>query len=100
MKLHLTATSERGKPVTKSGNEYIKIEIKNEKREVIANYTFKWCHHYDYLPYKGYDLLKECGYCKDNNKPKTAREVVCFHCKEKCITTDNVWKCPRCGEYN
>ena len=27
MKLHLTAQSERGKPVTKSGNEYLDVEI-------------------------------------------------------------------------
>ncbi len=36
MKLYLTATSERGKPVTKSGNDYIKIEIYNKNQEVCA----------------------------------------------------------------
>lgn len=39
MKLHLTATSERGKPVTKSGNEYLRIEIRNDKRELTALIT-------------------------------------------------------------
>ena len=36
MKLFLTATSERGKPVTKSGNEYISIEVKSDKRVLTA----------------------------------------------------------------
>ena len=31
MKLYLTATSERGKPATNGGNEYLDIEIKAEK---------------------------------------------------------------------
>ena len=30
MKLHTTITSERGKPVTKSGNEYIEIIVQGE----------------------------------------------------------------------
>lgn len=35
MRLHLTATSERGKEVTKSGNDWIKIEVQNENREIV-----------------------------------------------------------------
>ncbi len=46
MKLYLTATSERGKPVTKSGNEYfcIKLTVQNGKNreypigEIILDY--------------------------------------------------------------
>lgn len=33
MKLHLTTESERGKPVTKSGNDYIEIKVKGEDRK-------------------------------------------------------------------
>ena len=41
MLLHTTITSERGKPVTKSGNEYINVSILNDKREEIFNLTLK-----------------------------------------------------------
>ena len=37
MRLFTTITSERGKPVTKSGNEYIDIEVQNEHRTKIAS---------------------------------------------------------------
>lgn len=36
MNLHLTAISERGKPVTKSGNDYIDITINDENREAVG----------------------------------------------------------------
>lgn len=36
MKLHLTAESERGKPITKSGNEYLDLKIIDDNREQIA----------------------------------------------------------------
>jgi len=35
MKLFLTAKSERGKPITKSGNEYLKVDIIDEGRQPI-----------------------------------------------------------------
>jgi len=41
MKLFLTATSERGKPITKSGNDWLKIEVIDENREVIFTKTLK-----------------------------------------------------------
>lgn len=41
MKLFLTAKSERGKPITKSGNDWLEIEVLNEKRQVIFKKTFK-----------------------------------------------------------
>jgi hypothetical protein len=34
MKLYLTATSERGKPVTKSGNEAIRMTVTNDRRNM------------------------------------------------------------------
>jgi len=37
MKLGATITSERGKPVTKTGNDYLKIDITDEKGEMITN---------------------------------------------------------------
>jgi hypothetical protein len=36
MKLFLTAQSERGKAITKSGNEFIEIEIRGEDRRLIG----------------------------------------------------------------
>jgi len=36
MKLYTTIASERGKTVSKSGNEYLEIEIYNETREKVA----------------------------------------------------------------
>ena len=41
MKLFTTITSERGKPVTKSGNEFINMEIQDENREVIYNFKIQ-----------------------------------------------------------
>jgi hypothetical protein len=49
MKMFMTATSERGKPITKSGNDWLKIEVIDEDRQVIftktltAEKTKKWC---------------------------------------------------------
>ena len=36
MKLYATTTSERGKTVSKSGDEYLEIEIYNETRKKVA----------------------------------------------------------------
>ena len=41
MRLFLEAQSERGKPVTKSGNEWIHITILDEKRLVLADIALK-----------------------------------------------------------
>lgn len=41
MKLGATVTSERGKAISKTGNEYLSISIKNEKQETIANITIE-----------------------------------------------------------
>lgn len=35
MKLYASLTSERGKPVSKSGNDYIHIDVHNEQREIM-----------------------------------------------------------------
>ena len=40
MRLFLEAQSERGKPVTKSGNEYITLTLTNDKRQKF-DITFK-----------------------------------------------------------
>ncbi len=37
MKLHLEAHSERGKPVTKSGNDFLYLSIKDDNREVVMS---------------------------------------------------------------
>jgi hypothetical protein len=41
MKLFLTATSERGKPITKSGNDWLKIEVIDENRQTIFTKTLR-----------------------------------------------------------
>jgi hypothetical protein len=43
MKLFTTITSERGKPVTKSGNEHITIDLQDEKRDKIASIVITNC---------------------------------------------------------
>jgi hypothetical protein len=40
MKLQLTATSERGKSIIKTGNDYLKLEVRDENREVISTIRF------------------------------------------------------------
>lgn len=39
MKLFLKARSERGKEITKSGNDKLEIEITNEDRQLLADIT-------------------------------------------------------------
>lgn len=41
MKLFCEITSERGKEVTKSGNEYIAMSINNETRDILAEISTK-----------------------------------------------------------
>lgn len=40
MKLFLTATSERGKPVTKSGNDFVAIEVMDSNHDIIGRIRF------------------------------------------------------------
>lgn len=40
MKLGATITSERGKAVTKTGNEYLHIDIKNEYGDIVAKVAY------------------------------------------------------------
>jgi hypothetical protein len=64
MKLFLTATSERGKPITKSGNDWLKFEVVNENREIVFSkviYPAK-------VVLKGYlekrrELVEKCPSC-------------------------------------
>lgn len=41
MKLYATMTSERGKPVSKSGNEYLQIDILDEDRQSLFTLCLK-----------------------------------------------------------
>jgi hypothetical protein len=74
MKLHLTATSERGKPITKSGNDWLKIEVVNEDREIVFSKiitpqvvkmkhktTLLWCEKCQME--MEYDTLGNCIVC-------------------------------------
>ena len=55
MKLFLTATSERGKPITKSGNDWLKIEVVDENRKVIFSKTIETKQVYLNRIYNKYD---------------------------------------------
>lgn len=85
MKLHLTATSERGKPVTKSGNEFINIDFSNENRECLYR-----IHH---TP-KAITLMKgNKTIFQELIEPKTAREWekgFCFRCYNKREVAGNI----------
>lgn len=75
MQLHLTATSERGKPVTKSGNEYIEVKILNENRDTIAIISF------DTKKLAIMSIREDIEVdMRQMSKPKTARE--CEECKK------------------
>lgn len=101
MKLHLTAQSERGKPVTKSGNEFIQLLVCDENRNNIAQVNFFYkeetgeilttfvplnCQRYTKQG-NGKALAQETKterYCTgmSSSKPKTAREVCQKHGSE------------------
>lgn len=92
MKLHTTISSERGKPVTKSGNEYLKIEIVNEKRQRIGLIT---CD-IDGLILKNEITGQEYETLFNQ---KTTRE--CKHHYNYIGNTDEYdHKCVKCGEVN
>lgn len=64
MKLGAIITSERGKPVTKTGNEYLSISIKDERQESIAELHVQ----------NGYVRFWRSDKLKDWNEPKTNNE--------------------------
>lgn len=57
MNLHLTTESERGKPVTKSGNDFISIIIKGHNRKNILELKIEDTG--DKYTIKGYVINKE-----------------------------------------
>ncbi len=79
MKLYLTATSERGKPVTKSGNEEINITLTNDRRQKFD------------ISFKG-DSLKVMRYY--DASVETIDYMPCHH------DWDNYGKCTICGKWN
>lgn len=58
MKLCATSQSERGKTMQKTGNEYINIEILNNKREVMAQIFIEADSKILYVHYNA-DILNE-----------------------------------------
>ena len=44
MRLFLTATSERGKPITKSGNDYLIMEVLDHKRKPLITLHLTSAH--------------------------------------------------------
>lgn len=82
MNLFTTITSERGKPVTKSGNEYIVLYLQDENRQnrirmqVSMNKTgggaYTGTMHVNLTDIQG-DKILYAGYLGES-KPKTARE--------------------------
>lgn len=58
MQVNLTATSERGKEVNKSGNEYVEMTLKGANRTEIVSLVFK-------IDGAGYSLQ---GYTHENKR--------------------------------
>lgn len=100
MKLHLTATSERGKPVTKSGNDYLDLDIRGENRNKIAKICItvekqdatdkehiKIAFHVEGEKSSFYNLYTE---------PKTAREKQCDKCSVNMTDLDYINGSGRC----
>lgn len=85
MKLYLTATSERGKPVTKSGNEVINIKL-SHNRDIIYSLTFQdgYIRLTDFTNGKILHAQKYSTACPHGN----AREV-CATCKWNDTHKDN-----------
>lgn len=79
MKLFLTATSERGKPITKSGNEYLICEILSEdRRKLITLHITSAKSHLRGEYYNIYLTNHQAEYIDMIGEPKTAREE-CKH---------------------
>ena len=77
MKLFTTITSERGKPVTKSGNEYVEVKILNENRDTIAIISF------DSKKLAIMSIREDIEVdMRQMSKPKTARELCEKHGSE------------------
>ena len=86
MHLHLTATSERGKPVTKSGNDYVRLIMKDDSQEDRVILQFTNCVGGIHISLKNLDTKKMLygGYIK----PKTAREYISDCNDRKCGKCD------------
>lgn len=89
MKLHLTATSERGKPVTKSGNENLHIQIRNEQREMTAEIDVQ--QQYGNWVLSIWTEERQEQIILAPVQPKTAREYYCNNCDYV-----NTFGSPRC----
>lgn len=85
MKLGATITSERGKPITKTGNENLEIKISGENKETLleiriipSNFGYEmkgWTNENKFFSF----FLKETGSLKQGK-----REEKC-HCGYPCI---------------
>lgn len=116
MRLHLTATSERGKSVTKTGNDYIKIGIVNEDRKplfnIVVNYkseTMEIFTHFEPMNCQEYKLLNGKALVIANSlrsyvtgsdfgkpQPKTQGNITC-ECGAKFYGwEDKEDTCPKC----
>lgn len=111
MKLHLTAESERGKQVTKTGNEYLDLIIRDDNREQIArlrvykkkddvgeftDIIFNWAEHVYVNGQHG-----ESAYVAGNSPRLKQFEPKCKHCKSSMTDTGDEYVCDNesCG-YN
>lgn len=87
MKLHLTATSERGKPVTKSGNDALYMVILNENREraysIVATPN-------NIALYRGEVKGENLLHYHLTKEPKTARERKCEGCDELLMENESI----------
>lgn len=109
MKLGATITSERGKAVIKTGNEYIVVNVKDENDRAIAelrvyatsdgsNHVRLWVEGIDSIDHtiaKRRDNLCNCGMnpgfherqynCKDEKTNESLRRDKCPYCTENYV---------------
>ncbi len=113
MKLGATITSERGKPVTKTGNEYLEIDIKDDNHQVIAemrvyikndsvgeypDIIIKWADHVYINGQHGLDAEITTNGSLKHGKYK----IRCNNCMQKftdeqqLASIDDMEACPEC----
>lgn len=94
MKLYATTSSERGKEVHKSGNEFMQIQISNEKREIFASIEVRpdesiWIKAHGEKHFivnqkqlDAFDYCMRCGKTAQTGIVSAHKRDYCFKCAE------------------
>jgi hypothetical protein len=94
MKLGATISSERGKPVTKTGNDYLEIVVKGEDGTLIARLTIKPAYHNKSELHYYDNTMQSDGF---TSNPSIKKNGNLKHDKCTCIP-DSTKMCPYCYE--